>query len=308
VIAYRDNAKPIGDKYQVERHPDRQSILKSANSPRRLHIGGQVRTPGWEVLDANPGPCVDHVANASDLRGFEDNSFEQIYASHVVEHFDYRDQLVETLKEWYRVLTPTGTLCVSVPDLDVLARLFVDRTLLSGQLRDLNGAVQYFDQAVAVEPNNSRPYCNRGLALKELGQLDAALSSFDQAIALNRDDAVAWYSRGNLYKERGVADQALACYERALAINPDFAQAHFNRGVLLQQTQQLDVALASYERAVAINPDYAEAYANRGLVLYALNRIDDALLSFDRAIAIKPDYAEVYVNRASVLRTNKRFE
>jgi predicted SAM-dependent methyltransferase len=98
---------------------------------RRLHIGGQVRTPGWEVLDVNPGPCVDHVSSASDLRHFEDNSFDQIYASHVVEHFDYYNQLVETLKEWSRVLAPSGTLCVSVPDLDVLARLFVDRTLLS---------------------------------------------------------------------------------------------------------------------------------------------------------------------------------
>lgn len=104
---------------------------------RRLHIGGQVRTPGWEVLDANPGPCVDHVSNASDLHGFEDNSFDQIYASHVAEHFDYHNQLIETLKEWCRVLTPAGTLCVSVPDLDVLARLFVDRTLLSVQDRFL---------------------------------------------------------------------------------------------------------------------------------------------------------------------------
>jgi predicted SAM-dependent methyltransferase len=65
---------------------------------RRLHIGGQVRTPGWEVLDANAGPCVDHVANASDLHCFDDDAFEQIYASHVVEHFDYQGQLVETLK------------------------------------------------------------------------------------------------------------------------------------------------------------------------------------------------------------------
>jgi predicted SAM-dependent methyltransferase len=104
---------------------------------RRLHIGGQVRTPGWEVLDANPGPCVDHVGNASDLRGFEDNSFDQIYASHVVEHFDYQNQLVETLKEWCRVLAPAGTLLVSVPDLDVLARLFVDRKLLSADERFL---------------------------------------------------------------------------------------------------------------------------------------------------------------------------
>lgn len=104
---------------------------------RKLHIGGQVRTPGWEVLDANPGPCVDHVANAADLRCFGDDTFDQIYASHVLEHFDYKDHLVATLKEWRRVLKPGGTLCVSVPDLDVLARMFIDRSLLSMQERFL---------------------------------------------------------------------------------------------------------------------------------------------------------------------------
>ena len=34
---------------------------------RKLHIGGQVKAAGWEVLDANPGPIVDHVADARDL-------------------------------------------------------------------------------------------------------------------------------------------------------------------------------------------------------------------------------------------------
>jgi predicted SAM-dependent methyltransferase len=98
---------------------------------RKLHIGGKVRTPGWEVLDALQGPCVDHVANARDLSSFADDTFEQIYASHVVEHFDYKDELPATLSEWRRVLVPGGTLRVSVPDLDVLARLFLDRQLLS---------------------------------------------------------------------------------------------------------------------------------------------------------------------------------
>jgi predicted SAM-dependent methyltransferase len=108
-----------------------------ASVSRKLHIGGQVRTAGWEVLDANPGPCVDHVGNAGDLSLFADNSFEQLYASHVLEHFDYQGQLVKTLTEWRRVLAPNGILCVSVPDLDVLARLFLDRTLLSWQDRFL---------------------------------------------------------------------------------------------------------------------------------------------------------------------------
>lgn len=98
---------------------------------RKLHIGGQVRAAGWEVLDANPGPIVDHVANARDLRVFSDHTFERIYASHVVEHFDYNGELVATLTEWHRVLLPAGILYVSVPDLDVLARLFLDRQSLS---------------------------------------------------------------------------------------------------------------------------------------------------------------------------------
>jgi predicted SAM-dependent methyltransferase len=104
---------------------------------RKLHIGGQVRTAGWEVIDANPGPCVDHVGNAGDLSRFETDTFTDLYASHVLEHFDYINDLPATLKEWLRVLVPGGTLHVSVPDLDILARLFCDRENLSGQDRYL---------------------------------------------------------------------------------------------------------------------------------------------------------------------------
>jgi predicted SAM-dependent methyltransferase len=104
---------------------------------RKLHIGGWVATSGWEVLDANAGPAVDHVGNAADLSRFPDDTFAEIYASHVVEHFDYRDGLLATLKEWWRVMASGGILYVSVPDLDVLARLFVDREKCSVQDRFL---------------------------------------------------------------------------------------------------------------------------------------------------------------------------
>jgi predicted SAM-dependent methyltransferase len=102
---------------------------------RKLHIGGQTEAEGWEVFDANPGPAVNHVGNAADLRCFGDGTFAEIYASHVVEHFDYKNELLATLKEWQRVMVPGGTLYVSVPDLDVLARLFLDRAGLSFQDR-----------------------------------------------------------------------------------------------------------------------------------------------------------------------------
>ena len=54
-----------------------------------------------------------------------------VYASHVVEHLDYAGELQTTLKEWHRVLAPRGQVLISVPDLDVLAGLMVEKDKLS---------------------------------------------------------------------------------------------------------------------------------------------------------------------------------
>jgi predicted SAM-dependent methyltransferase len=98
---------------------------------RKLHIGGVIRAEGWEIFDINPGPAVDHIGDARDLSRFPDAAFEAIYASHVVEHFDFVRELPETLAEWHRVIVPGGSLYVSVPDLEALARLFLDKEKLS---------------------------------------------------------------------------------------------------------------------------------------------------------------------------------
>jgi predicted SAM-dependent methyltransferase len=107
------------------------SDYKVSRVTRKLHIGGKVRVEGWEVLNAVDGPAVDHIGNAKDLHMFEDATFEHLYASHVLEHFDYVNEIMVVLVEWRRVLKPGGRLWVSVPDLDVLARLFLDRANLT---------------------------------------------------------------------------------------------------------------------------------------------------------------------------------
>lgn len=95
------------------------------NVVRRLHIGGKEFKEGWEVIDAIPAPHVDHVGNASDLTRFADGTFAEVYASHVLEHFDFRDEILAVLTEWRRVLQPGGTLYVSVPDMERLCHLYL---------------------------------------------------------------------------------------------------------------------------------------------------------------------------------------
>ncbi len=94
---------------------------------RKLHIGAKAVCTGWETLNVTPFKGIDHIMDARDLNAFPDKTFAAVYASHVVEHFDYKDELLTVLKEWHRVLAPGGRLLVSVPDLETLCRLFADK-------------------------------------------------------------------------------------------------------------------------------------------------------------------------------------
>jgi len=56
---------------------------------------------------------------------FEDESGDYIYASHIIEHFDFYEAFA-VLKEWKRVLKTGGTLVLETPDLLNLCKRFID--------------------------------------------------------------------------------------------------------------------------------------------------------------------------------------
>lgn len=80
----------------------------------RLNLGcGPQRIEGWVNVDSSPDEEPDVVADVCALP-FEDESVDEIYASHILEHIPHD---VPVLEEWHRVLAPGGTICVIVPDL-----------------------------------------------------------------------------------------------------------------------------------------------------------------------------------------------
>ena len=100
-------------------------VAANSASPLRLHIGGETAKDGWKILNIQPGEYVDFVADCTDLSQFAAGSVAEIYASHVLEHLGYLDELPQALKECNRVLADGGALAVSVPDLEALCRLFL---------------------------------------------------------------------------------------------------------------------------------------------------------------------------------------
>ncbi len=55
---------------------------------------------------------------------YPDDSVEEIYASHVLEHFP-AIEVPRVLKDWMRVLEPGGRMRIAVPDFDHVARLYL---------------------------------------------------------------------------------------------------------------------------------------------------------------------------------------
>jgi predicted SAM-dependent methyltransferase len=95
----------------------------------RLHIGGKEARDGWKIFNVVPGPGVDYIGHCADLSQLGDGSCREVYASHVLEHLGYNGELQRALQEIGRVLAPGGTVRISVPDLEVLCRLFLDPKL-----------------------------------------------------------------------------------------------------------------------------------------------------------------------------------
>lgn len=93
-----------------------------------LEIGpGRNRIPGFETIDIVYSNQVDYVCDVSHELPFEDNSFDVIYASHVLEHIPWF-QTEHVLREWMRVIAPKGRLEIWVPDGLKICKVIVDHS------------------------------------------------------------------------------------------------------------------------------------------------------------------------------------
>lgn len=84
---------------------------------------GMTQHPKFINVDGFPHPHVHYVHRIDSLPMFAVNSVDLIYASHCLEHFNYR-YIDEVLSEWSRVIKPGGMLRLSVPDFDKLVDIY----------------------------------------------------------------------------------------------------------------------------------------------------------------------------------------
>jgi len=91
-------------------------IKNSIKKERFLEIGpGENRIPNFETLNVYKTVTTDYIGNATKKIPFKNETFNLIYASHVLEHVPWY-QLNNVISEWARVLKRGGGIEIWVPD------------------------------------------------------------------------------------------------------------------------------------------------------------------------------------------------
>ena len=104
-----------------------KSIKKSVVSPSRyLNLGcGRRYHSAWTNLDLESDDLEVISHDITQGIPFEKASFDAVYHSHVLEHLNPVEGR-QLIQECYRVLAPGGVLRVVVPDLERIARLYLE--------------------------------------------------------------------------------------------------------------------------------------------------------------------------------------
>jgi len=104
----------------------------------KLNLGsGENEMEGYINLDAIRG---EHIYPLS----YPDNSIDEVRASHVLEHFPH-GQVLDVLKEWYRIIKPGGSIKIAVPDFEFIAERYVSNQEVNVQGYVSGGQVNEYD-------------------------------------------------------------------------------------------------------------------------------------------------------------------
>jgi len=169
-------------------------------------------------------------------------------------------------------------------------------------------AITAWENALRLEPDDSRAHYNLAFALQKRGEYETAINEYRTSIELNPDNTMAYGNLGVLLVQLGRHEEAIAEFEQSLAVKPDDAAAHNNLGAALLEKGDLPGAVEHCRRAIEILPKYADAHNCLGIALARSQKIDAAIPHLEKAAAINPESPEFLLNLGRMLASRDRFE
>jgi tetratricopeptide (TPR) repeat protein len=162
-------------------------------------------------------------------------------------------------------------------------------------------AIEHLSEAIAIDPEYSEYYNDRGMVHFRSGNFEAARQDYLRAIALSPPYYEVWTNLGQCLRRAKDHPGAVRAYSRALDLEPGQPLALMGRADSYQELGKLELACSDYTAALSAAPASWDCLANRAVVLYGLGRLEESCADLERAVSLAPKVAELRRNRATAL-------
>lgn len=193
-------------------------------------------------------------------------------------------------------------------DISPSSNAYNNRANLKDSINDFTGAIQDYNNAIELKPQNAFLYEHRAISKSHIKDYLGALSDYKKAIELNSEEPDYYSGRGIIRYHLKNYNGALEDYNTAIELNPQNASYYYNRANAECSMKKYKEALEDYNKAIELNSQNAEFYNNRAIVNYKLQKYKEAIEDYSKAIELNPNFLDAYNNRARTYRKMAKME
>src|SRR5437764_620579 len=176
---------------------------------------------------------------------------------------------------------------------------------------DLRKAIDYFNQAIAKDPNYALAYVGLAdsylllssyAAVSPAESLPPARSALKKALELDESLAEAHASFGLLTTLELDLHRALDELKRAVELKPNYATAHHWLALAHLTLAQFDSAISEAKRAIELDPLSLVINADTSWIYFSARRYDEAEAQVRKTLEIGPQFFLAYYYLCEVLK------
>jgi predicted CXXCH cytochrome family protein len=153
---------------------------------------------------------------------------------------------------------------------------------------------------------NAAPYFEMGDALARTAQAGQAIPFYEQAVAIQPENWRYSYALGEALQATGKLNEAVVALERAAALAPNETSPRTGLGVAFALAGRAADAVRTLRDVVSRNPEDGAAQNNLGQALVQANDFGDAEAAFREAVRLRPEDGGLRMNLAEALMQSGR--
>jgi adenylate cyclase len=126
-----------------------------------------------------------------------------------------------------------------------------------------------------------------------IGDCESEIEMANRAVALNPNSSLAWTNRGWVYKIAALPEEAVRSFERAIRVSPVDPRLHLafaGMGYAFIELRRFDEAIVAGKKAQRQNPSYSGAYRCLASAFAHLGRDTEAREAAARLLEVDPGF------------------